>query len=65
MTGEANAPAWLETVWLLTAFSRQRKRAIAKYKDVVRAGVGLRPLWNDLKEIPRRQRRAVSNPLEW
>ncbi len=92
MTGEADAPDWLETDWLLACFSKQRKRAIAKYQDFVRAGVGFPPLWNDVKhqlflgseafvssmtaklkdakkgdlnEVPRRQRRAASKPLEW
>jgi REP element-mobilizing transposase RayT len=49
MTGRATAPEWLETDWLLSCFSRQRKRAIAKYEDFVRAGVGLPPVWNELK----------------
>ena len=37
MIGEKSVPEWLETHWLLSQFSVQRKRAIAKYKDFVRA----------------------------
>ena len=49
MIGEAVAPAWLQRDWLLGQFSKQRKRAIAKYIDFVRAGVGLPSLWGQLK----------------
>jgi hypothetical protein len=48
MTGKQDAPEWLETGWLLSQFSRQRKRAIAKYVDFVREGVGLPSLWSEL-----------------
>ena len=92
MIGREEAPKWLETDWLLACFGKQRKKAIGKYIDFVRAGVGLPPLWENLKhqmflgsadfvsrlrrelndvgkdelsEIPRLQRRAVSKPLEW
>jgi len=49
MTGESPAPAWLETDWLLACFGKQRKRAIVKYIDFVRAGTGLPPVWEGLK----------------
>ena len=49
MIGQSPAPNWLETDWLLSCFGKQRKRAIAKYIDFVRAGVGLRPICEDLK----------------
>jgi REP element-mobilizing transposase RayT len=50
MIGEQPVPEWLETDGLLGHFSVQRKRAIAKYKDFVRAGVGLPSLWSELKQ---------------
>ncbi len=49
MVGKESAPIWLETDWILGQFSRQRKRAIEKYVDFVRAGVGLPPIWDSLK----------------
>ena len=49
MTGEAPMPAWLCTAWLLGQFGKKRKRAIAKYVDFVRAGVGLPPIWAELR----------------
>lgn len=48
MTGKQPAADWLETGWLLSQFSVQRKRATAKYIDFVRAGVGLPSLWSEL-----------------
>lgn len=50
MIGEQSAPQWLDTEWLLSQFSVQRKRAKAKYKDFVRAGVGLPGLWSELTQ---------------
>ncbi len=50
MIGEAPIPVWLETDWLLGQFGRQKKRTMAKYKDFVREGAGLPPVWNDLKQ---------------
>ena len=49
MIGESPTPTWLETDWLLACFGKQRKRAIAKYIDFVRAGIGLPSIWKDLK----------------
>ncbi len=48
MTDEIAALAWLKTEGLLGLFSKQRKRAITKYKDFVRAGIGLPSLWTAL-----------------
>lgn len=45
-----HAPEWLETDWLLSQFSVQRKRAIAKYIEFVRAGVGQESMWEDLSQ---------------
>ena len=50
MIGVHNTPVWLEVDWLLSQFSVQRKRAIAKYKDFVREGVGLPGLWSELSQ---------------
>jgi len=50
MIGQQNAPDWLETDWILSQFSVQRKRAIAHYQAFVRAGVGLPSLWKDLTQ---------------
>lgn len=49
MLGKAPAPAWMQTDWLLSQFSPQRKRAIARYIAFVRAGVGLPSVWGELK----------------
>lgn len=48
ITGEKDIPEWLEVNWLLGQFGKQRNRAIAKYKDFVRQGVGLPSLWRAL-----------------
>ena len=47
--GKAACPGWLETDWLLGRFSANRKVAITKYIDYVRAGVGSPPIWENLK----------------
>jgi len=49
MIGEAPCPEWLETDWLLAQFAADRARAIGRYRDFVRAGVGLPSLWEDLR----------------
>ena len=49
MVGKHAAPDWLETDWLLSHFSKQRKRARSKYIDFVRAGVGLPSIWDNLQ----------------
>jgi putative transposase len=49
MTGKSPSPDWLETDWVLACFGKQRKRVRAKYIDFVRAGIGLPPIWEDLK----------------
>jgi len=93
MMGDVTAPAWLETDWLLSQFGKSRKVAKRKYKNFVREGVGLPPVWGelksqiylggesfvanlqaiyavqsndqDLKEIPRLQRRPMAKSLAW
>ena len=49
MIGKQAAPEWLETDWLLACFGKRRSSCIAKYRDFVRAGVGLSPIWENLK----------------
>ncbi len=49
MLGKSPSPGWLETDWILACFGKQRKRAVTKYIDFVRAGIGLPPIWQDLK----------------
>ena len=50
MTGKHTSPEWLETDWLLSHFSKQRKRAREKYINFVREGIGLLSIWTDLKK---------------
>jgi len=50
MIGEQNIPEWLEPSWILGQFSVQRKRAIEKYRDFIREGVGLPSLWSELTQ---------------
>lgn len=49
MLGKEAPQVWLETDWILSQFSSQRKRAMQKYNDFVRAGVGLPSIWEDLQ----------------
>jgi REP element-mobilizing transposase RayT len=49
MINDKAAPEWLETDWLLASFSKQKKRAIGKYIDFVREGIGLPSIWVNLK----------------
>ena len=48
-TGKRPPPAWLEVEWLLSQFSLQRNRARGRYIDFVREGIGLPPVWDDLR----------------
>ena len=49
MIGEEVAQPWLATDWILGQFSSQRKRAVEKYIDFVRSGVGMPSIWNELQ----------------
>ncbi|MDD1622053.1 MAG: transposase [Methylococcaceae bacterium] len=42
-------PQWLQTHWLLRQFGSDRTQATLHYIDFVRAGVGLAPIWEDLR----------------
>lgn len=48
MIGEASAPKWLETDWLLGQFGGRRRSAVRSYIDFVRAGVGVECLWKQV-----------------
>ena len=49
MIGRAVVPEWLETDWLLSHFGKQRKRAVERYVEFVKAGKGLESIWDDKK----------------
>ena len=49
MVGSAPRPEWLQTEWTLAQFGHQRGRAVARYIDFVRAGVGLPSVWQALQ----------------
>ncbi len=49
MVGAVPAPPWLQTDWILGQFGKRRSLAQAKYRDFVRAGVGLPSLWEGLQ----------------
>jgi len=42
-------PKWLQTDWLLGQFSLTRTHAIIQYLDFVNSGVGLPPIWQNLR----------------
>ena len=48
-THEVAPPAWLQVDWVLGQFSKQRKRAIEKYVNFVREGVGLPAIWHQVQ----------------
>jgi putative transposase len=45
----ASHPDWLETDVVLRHFGATRRRAVAAYVDIVRAGVGLPNVWENLR----------------
>jgi hypothetical protein len=47
--GKLQPPDWLEVDWLLGQFGLQRNRARRRYIDFVREGIGLPPVWNNLR----------------
>lgn len=47
--GLADCPAWLETDWILSAFSDKRNEAIERYRAFVAAGKNQPALWENLK----------------
>src|SRR3972149_972326 len=86
--GQADAPAWLQTDWILAQFGQRRSSAIAKYVSFVHEGARLPSIWTQLQgqiylgsesfirkkkakikrkpaldEIPRAQRRAITQSL--
>lgn len=49
MVGQIQAPAWLETDWLLGQFGEDRAGAQAGYAEFVRQGVGGASIWDGLR----------------
>ena len=49
MVGAAEVPPWLVTDWILGQFGSARARAVQKYVDFVREGVGLPSIWQHLE----------------
>ena len=49
MVGQAHAPVWLETDWLLAQFNQERSRAQAGYATFVAQGVGQSSVWHGLR----------------
>ena len=49
MIGKSEIPEWLETDWLLGRFGKQRKRAVVKYIEFVKAGTGMESIWDEKK----------------
>jgi len=49
MVGRAEVPEWLETDWLLSHFGKQRRRAVERYVEFVKAGKGLESIWDEKK----------------
>ncbi len=47
--GQADAPAWLYTDWLLSVFSKQKAAARRHYKQFVADGKGQASPWDELK----------------
>ena len=47
--GQAAKPDWLQTDFILSQFSTQRSRAIAKYSPFVHEGKGLPSVWERLQ----------------
>lgn len=50
MIGQVPAADWLETDWVLNHFGDSRQNAVMMYKNFVREGVGLPPIWDALKK---------------
>jgi hypothetical protein len=49
MIGSVTPPKCLQTDWLLSQFSLNRAHAIIQYSDFVHAGIGLPPIWQNLR----------------
>jgi REP-associated tyrosine transposase len=47
--GQAEAPAWLQTDWILAQFGQRRSNAIAKYVAFVHEGARLPSVWSQLQ----------------
>jgi putative transposase len=47
--GQARPMKSLQVDWLLRQFGSDRAQAIVRYRNFVRAGIGLPPVWGELK----------------
>jgi len=50
MIGGVTCSEWLERDWILNHFGGSRKVAVINYENFVREGVGLPPIWGDLRK---------------
>jgi REP element-mobilizing transposase RayT len=50
LCNQAEIPEWLETDWILGQFNQNKSKAIKHYKNFVRAGIGLPPIWGELRK---------------
>lgn len=50
MIGDAACSDWLERDWLLNHFGTSRRMAVINYSNFVREGIGLPPIWGELKK---------------
>jgi len=48
MIGDVECSDWLEKSWILRHFGRSPKIAVANYKNFIREGIGLPPIWDGL-----------------
>jgi len=49
MIGDVECSDWLEKNWILNHFGYSHKIAVANYKNFIRDGLGLPPIWNGLR----------------
>ena len=50
MCHQCEVPSWMETDWILSQFSQNRKDAIAQYINFIRDGIGLPTIWGEIKK---------------
>ena len=48
ITGDVEVPEWLAVDWILSAFNKNREKAIAGYIDFVESGIDKGRIWDDL-----------------
>jgi len=50
VVGDVSAADWMEIDWILNHFGPSRQTAVMNYQNFVNDGVGLPPVWNELKK---------------